>query len=128
VTGEAVGVVGFCMGGMLTWVIAALQGDRVAAGVPFYGAPLDPNAAPDWNGLTAPLLVHAAANDDFFPPDAINDLAAQLREQGKDVTVEVYPGTGHAFANEHDPLKTYDAEAANLAWSRTLTFLRSHLG
>ena len=128
VTGDKVGVVGFCMGGMLTFVIAAIQGDKIGAAVPFYGAPLDPSSAPDWNGLTAPVLAHAAENDSFFPPQAIEDLAAKLRDMGKDVTVEVYPGTGHAFANEHDPLNTYNAEAADLAWSRTLSFLRSNLG
>ena len=128
VTGDKVGVTGFCMGGMLTWVIAAIQGDKVGAGVPFYGAPLDPSAAPDWSGLTAPLLVHAAENDSFFPPDKISALAEELKGQGKDITVEVYPGTGHAFANEEDALGTYDKEAAELAWSRTLAFLRSHLG
>src|SRR5438093_7027318 len=40
VTGSAVGVIGFCMGGALTLMIAALQGDKVKAAVPFYGAPL----------------------------------------------------------------------------------------
>lgn len=128
VVGDTVGVVGFCMGGMLTFVVAAMQGDKIGAAVPFYGAPLDPSAAPDWNGLTAPVLVHVAENDGFFPPQAIEDLAGKLRDMGKDVTVEVYPGTGHAFANEHDAMHTYDPEAANLAWSRTLAFLRSHLG
>lgn len=128
VAGDKVGVVGFCMGGMLTFVIAAIQGDKIGAAVAFYGAPLDPSSAPDWSGLSAPVLAHAAEKDSFFPPQAIEDLAATLRDMGKDVTVEVYPGTGHAFANEHDPLKTYDAEAADLAWSRTLAFLRSNLG
>ncbi|HEX4978980.1 MAG TPA: dienelactone hydrolase family protein [Acidimicrobiales bacterium] len=127
-TGKAVGVVGFCMGGMLTWVIAALQGDKVAAGVSYYGAPLDPSSAPDWNGLTAPILAHVAENDSFFAPPAIEGLADTLRGMGKDVTVEVYPGTGHAFANEEDAMHTYDAKAADLAWGRTLDFLRSHLG
>src|SRR5690242_6291328 len=52
VDGDAVGVIGFCMGGMLTLVLAAQQGNRVKAAVPFYGAPLGDNA-PDWSGLTA---------------------------------------------------------------------------
>ena len=70
VTGEAVGVVGFCMGGMLALMIAALEGDRVAAAAPFYGAPLGEDG-PDWSSLTAKVEGHFAAVDDFFPPAAL---------------------------------------------------------
>jgi carboxymethylenebutenolidase len=125
-TGPKVGVVGFCMGGMLTLVLAAQQGDKIGAAVPFYGAPLGDNA-PDWSGLTAPVQAHAAENDDFFPPAAIEALGEELRAMGKDVTVYVYPGTGHAFGNETNALGTHDAEATALSWSRTLEFLKSKL-
>src|SRR3954471_3148124 len=54
-----IGVVGFCMGGMLTLLIAAQQGDAIGAAAPFYGAPLGDNA-PDWSGLTAPVRGHFA--------------------------------------------------------------------
>ena len=109
VTGDAVGVIGFCMGGMLTLVIAAQQGDKVAAAAPFYGAPLG-DSAPDWSGLTATVLGHFAENDDFFPADAIRDLEQELRGLGKDVVFEVVPETGHAFANEENALGTYHEE------------------
>jgi carboxymethylenebutenolidase len=127
VRGHSVGVVGFCMGGMLALVLAAKAGDKVGAAVPYYGAPLGDDA-PDWSGLTAPVLVHAAANDDFFSPDAIQALADELNDIGKDVTVHVYPATGHAFANEENALGTYDEDAARQAWVRTLEFLRAKLG
>ena len=117
-----VGVVGFCMGGMLTLMVSALESSRVAVAAPFYGAPLD-DGAPDWNGLTAKVEGHFAAHDDFFPPEAINGLESQLQELGKDVNFHIYEGTGHAFANEENALGTYDAEAANTAWERTLNLL-----
>lgn len=123
-TGDAVGVVGFCMGGMLTLVLAAQLGDKIAVACPFYGAPLGDNA-PDWSNLTAKVRGHFAGNDDFFPPDAIRALEAELRGMGKDVEFTIYEGTGHAFANEENALGTYDPEAAELAWSRTLEALRS---
>jgi carboxymethylenebutenolidase len=126
VQGDAVGVVGFCMGGLLSMVIAAQQGDRVGAAVAYYGAPLG-DGATDWSSLTAPILCHAAENDDFFSPTAIEELAESLRSQGKDVTVHVYPGTGHAFANDENSIGTYDPDAAALAWERTLAFLREKL-
>ena len=62
-TGEAVGVVGFCMGGMLAFLIAAHEGGRVAAVAPFYGAPLG-EGGPDWSGLTARVQGHFAETDD----------------------------------------------------------------
>ncbi|HVM54736.1 MAG TPA: dienelactone hydrolase family protein [Acidimicrobiales bacterium] len=127
VAGSSVGAIGFCMGGMMALLVAAQQGDRVGAAVPFYGAPLG-DGGPDWSGLTAPVLGHFAENDDFFPPDAVNALAEQLRGMGKDVTIHVYPGTGHAFANETDALGTFDETAARTAWERSIAFLRDQLG
>ena len=125
-TGEAVGVTGFCMGGMLALLIAAREGDRVAAATPFYGAPLG-DGAPDWSGLTAAVEGHLAENDDFFPPEAINALGVELREAGRNVVFHVYEGTGHGFANEENPLGTWDEAAAATAWARTLAFLGAHL-
>lgn len=124
--GSAVGVIGFCMGGMLTLLIAAREGDRVGAAVPFYGAPLG-ESAPDWGKLSAKVEGHFAETDGFFPPDAIKSLEEELRGLGKDVTFHVYPGTGHAFANEEDPLDTYDESNAKVAWDRALAHLRANL-
>jgi carboxymethylenebutenolidase len=125
-TGAAVGVVGFCMGGMLTLLIAAIEGDRVAAAAPFYGAPLG-DGGPDWSGLTAKVEGHFAAVDDFFPPDAVATLGEELRGMGKDVEFHVYEGTGHAFANWENPGGTHDEAAAATAWARTLDLLRTCL-
>jgi carboxymethylenebutenolidase len=127
VSGDAVGVVGFCMGGMLTLVIAAQEGDRIGAAVPYYGAPLG-DSAPDWSGLSAPVLGHFAENDDFFPLTAVQELEATLKGMGKDVTFEVYPGLGHAFGNEENPIGTHDEPATRRAWDRTVEFLRANLG
>ncbi len=121
---SAVGVTGFCMGGMLTLLIAALEGDRVAVAAPFYGAPLG-DGAPDWSGLTATVEGHFAASDDFFPPDAVTALGEELRAAGKNVTFHVYDGTGHAFTNEENPLGTYDAAATEVAWTRTVALLKT---
>ena len=126
VEGHRVGVIGFCMGGMLTLMISALQGDRIAAAVPFYGAPLG-DMAPDWSGLTASVQGHFAEKDDFFGPEAIKALEAQLKGLGKDVDFIVYPGTGHAFANEENPLGTHDVGAAKTAWDSGVAFLKSKL-
>jgi carboxymethylenebutenolidase len=127
VKGEAVGVMGFCMGGMLTLVVAAQHGDRIGAAAPYYGAPLG-ESAPDWSGLTAPVLGHFAEQDDFFPADAVLELHGELHAMGKDVVFEFLPGLGHAFCNEMNPLGTYNSEATEKTWAHTMEFLRANLG
>jgi carboxymethylenebutenolidase len=114
VTGDKVGVVGFCMGGMLTLVVTAQQGDKIGAAAPYYGAPLG-DSEPDWSGLTAKVRGHFAESDDFFPPDAIADLEARLKAMGKDVEFRNHPGTGH------------DEAATAAAWAETVAFLHETL-
>lgn len=127
VTGNGIGVVGFCMGGMLAFIIAANRPDAVKAIVPFYGFPQGP-MEPDWSKMTASVRGHMAAKDDFFPPDAARALEATLRGMGKDVTITVHPGTGHAFMASHNALGTHDAEAAKTIWPEMVAFLRDKLG
>ncbi len=125
-TSETVGIVGYCMGGMLSLVMAAKEGDRVGAVAPFYGAPLG-DGGPDWTNLSAKVVGHFAETDDFFPPDAVKALEEQLQAAGKDVTFTVYPGTGHAFTNDDDPLGTYDAELACSTWGEMLALFEAEL-
>lgn len=126
VSGDSVGVIGFCMGGMLTLVVAAQHGDRIGAAAPYYGAPLG-DSAPDWSGLTAPVLGHFAEKDEFFPTDAVLELGRTLEGMGKDVTFEVFAGLGHGFCNEENPLGTHEAGAAQQSWTHTMEFFRAHL-
>ncbi len=123
---STVGVVGFCMGGLLTLRIAALEGGRVSAAAPFYGAPLGDDTL-DWSNLAAAVEGHFAETDNFFPPDACAALASDLRGMGKDVTFHVYPGTAHGFGNWHDPLGAYDEQAWQTAWGRAVAFLRARV-
>lgn len=127
VTGSGLGVVGFCMGGMLSFLIACHRPDRVKAVVPFYGFPRG-GSEPDWSKLSASVQGHMAERDDYFPPDAARALEARLRAMGKDVTLTVHPGTGHAFMAPHNALGTYDEKAYNAIWPQVLAFLREKLG
>jgi carboxymethylenebutenolidase len=127
VQGDQIGVVGYCMGGMLSLRIAALAGDKVAAVAPYYGAPLG-DGAPDWSGLTAVVRGHFAGDDDFFPADAVRALEAELKAMGKDVTFEIHPGKGHAFMNDANTFGTYDAALEAKLWSETVDFLHAQLG
>lgn len=127
VTGDGVGVVGFCMGGMLSFLIAANRGDAVKAVVPFYGFPSG-DGEPDWSGLTAVVRGHMAENDDFFGPDAARALEAKLQGLGKDVTLTVHAGTGHAFMGPHNALGTRDEALAEQLWPEVTAFLHEQLG
>ena len=126
VTSDSVGVVGFCMGGGLALVLACQEGDRVGACVPFYGVIPWANAQPDWSKLTAPVQGHFAENDGMFGPEAVAKLQTTLDDLGKSAELIVYEGVDHAFFNDTRP-EVYNAEAADLAWHRTLGFFRAHL-
>lgn len=127
VTSEGIGVVGFCMGGMLAFIIAVERPDKVKAVVPFYGFPHG-DAEPDWSRLEAPVSGHMAEHDDFFPPAAARDLEARLHAMGKDVTLTIHPGTGHAFMAPHNALGTLNSELSAKIWPEAMSFLREKLG
>jgi len=126
VTSTGIGVVGFCMGGMLSFIIAANRPDKVKAVVPFYGFPQGATE-PDWSKLTAAVSGHMAENDSFFAPDAARALETKLRGIGKDVTLTVHPGTGHAFMAPHNALGTYNATVAAQVWPQAVSFLKERV-
>ena len=126
VTGTKVGAVGFCMGGGFVLVLAAQQGDKIGAAVPFYGVLGEDY--PSFAGLTAPLLGHFGEEDEMAPPEAVEELADRIEdESGVRPDFREYP-SGHAFFNEENHLGTYDPEMALKAWSATRDFLRANLG
>ncbi|HMD56633.1 MAG TPA: dienelactone hydrolase family protein [Solirubrobacteraceae bacterium] len=124
VQGDGVGSVGFCLGGGLS-VWAAATCPAVKAVVTYYY--VMPHGKPDFSAVHAPVLGHFGTNDDFIPLEDAQKLEAELREAGVDVTFHYYEGAGHAFANDHDRLGTYDADLAETAWQRTVSFLRAAL-
>ena len=126
VSTSGVGVVGYCMGGGLALVLASQRPDAVQAVAPYYGLIPWPDAHPDWSAITATVRGHYAANDEFFNPTAVAQLQETLVGLGKDAVLTVHPNTDHAFFNDTRP-EVYAPEAAALAWSRTLEFLRAHL-
>lgn len=82
---------------------------------------------PDLSGIRAKVLGHFAANDDSASPEKARELGQIIRDTaGAEVDIRIYPGTDHAFFNDDRP-EVYDPEASQLAWSRTLEFLRANL-
>jgi len=126
VTSTKVGAVGFCMGGGFVLMLAAQQGDRIAAAVPFYG--VGQGVPDEYSGVRAAVQGHYGENDDFYPAAEARKQEEQIRrESGAEVEFFYYPA-GHAFHNDENLLGTFDPEAAQLAWQRTVDFLHEKLG
>lgn len=121
-----VGVVGYCMGGALTLMLACSRPDAVAAAAPYYGVIGWPSVQPDWSAMTAKVVGEYAEEDDFASPDKVWGLEADLRALGKDVAMHVHPGTHHAFFNDTRP-DVYDAGASATAFQRTLDLFAAQL-
>ena len=115
-----VGIVGFCYGGGVSNA-AAVAIPELKAAVPFYGRQPDPADVPNIN---APILLHYAELD-----TRINEgwpaYEEALKANGKTYEAHIYPGVNHGFHNDSTP--RYDAEAAELAWGRTIDWFRKHL-
>lgn len=119
-----VAVMGFCLGGALTFAAAASDHDFSAA-VPFYGIP--PEAAKaDISRISAPVLAHFATRDAWATADGARAIQQQIKDGGGSMELHVYEAE-HAFMNEHRP-DVHNPEAAKLAWERTIAFLHKHLG
>ena len=123
---DAVGVVGFCMGGGLALVVATQRPDAVKAAAPFYGVIPWPTAQPDWSKLDAKVQGHYAELDGFFTPDMVKDLEATLQGLGKDVELLVYEDADHAFFNDTRP-EVHKPEQSQQAWDRTIALFRAEL-
>lgn len=120
--GGKVGAVGFCWGGAYVNRLAVAAGDKLGAGVVFYGPAPDPSEAPK---VQAPLLIHLASLDNRVNQTSFPWVTA-LRHAGKPVTFYLYEGVNHAFHNDTSA-ERYNKAAAELAWSRTLRFFRGSL-
>lgn len=121
--GGKVGAVGFCWGGGFVNSLAVAAGDKLAAGVPYYGPAPDLSEA---SKVQAPMLIHDAGLDDRVNRTSFPWVEA-LRAAKKPVNFYLYDGVNHAFNNDTSA-ERYNKAAADLAWERTLAFFRKYLG
>jgi carboxymethylenebutenolidase len=116
-----IGAVGFCYGGGMVGFLATRLGKSLAAGVAFYGSAPDLEDVPK---IAAPLMIQSAEQDDRINA-SWPDFEKALKAAKIGYERFLYPGTQHGFNNDTTP--RFDAEAARLAWERTLGFFNTHL-
>jgi carboxymethylenebutenolidase len=116
-----VGAVGFCWGGGTVNNLAVASPDLRAA-VPYYGRPPNPEAVA---AIEASIMAHYAGLDERTNA-GIPAFEEALKAAGKDYQIFVYEGANHAFNNDTAAAR-YDQDAAELAWSRTVEFLKEAL-
>ena len=117
-----VAVLGFCMGGALTFA-AATALDGLTAVVPFYGLPQLSNEAVA--KVKVPIQAHFATKDDWAKVSLAEGIKDAVRAAGGSMDLFVYDAV-HAFARSTDP-SVYDETNAEAAWGRAIEFLARHL-
>lgn len=115
------GATGFCWGGSTTNFLAVTLGPELQAGVPFYGGG---PASEDVGRIRAAMMIQYAEDDPRVNATR-EDYETALKANGVNYQMHTYPGTLHGFHNNSTP--RYNAEAANLAWERTVAFFNEHL-
>jgi len=116
-----VSVVSFSLGAYYALDLAASDPERINTVVLFYGSgPVDHSTS------RARYLGHFAENDPYESKENVEDLEESLKKAGRPVSFHIYENTGHWFF-EPDRLDAYDESAAELAWKRTLEFLKASL-
>lgn len=115
-----IGAIGFSMGAAWALIVASAVPDQVGATVLFYG-----NEDVDVTKITAKVMGHFSDNDEWEPNEWVDKKFGEMKAAGVDATRHTYPGVAHWFMESDRP--EYDPAAAQLAWERTIEFLKNNL-
>ena len=119
---KKLGLMGFCVGGFMTYYVASRYPD-LGAVVAFYGAGYDPTPE-EVAKVNAPVLAFYGSRDQSVPMEQVRKIERMYKEAGKDFTVKVYDA-GHAFINPDHGMG--NEKAAAEAWPLAVNFLKQHL-
>jgi carboxymethylenebutenolidase len=130
VDGARLGIVGFCMGGRIVYLMSAASRE-LKAGVMFYGSgtmvPFGEGPSPfdRTREISCPIQGHFGADDQNPSPEDMRRLGAELSRWGKAHEFHAYAGAAHAFANTGSA--NYRPHAAALAWPKAMEFFSRQL-
>lgn len=114
---EGFSLIGFSMGAAWSLVLASEYPEEIRKVVLFYGS-----EGAEFSKIQAEIIGHYSDVDEWEPLDDIRVMESNMRTGGLNPTFHIYPNKSHWFFEEDRP--EYDTEAAELAWTRTLEFLR----
>ena len=130
---DAVGTIGFCMGGRYSFLISAMFADRIQGAVCFYGGGIAP--APDPSGrasllplvskIKAPIMFIYSAEDEYINGAEHARIAQAMTDARKRFILSVTPNTQHGFMNE--ARSTYNESAASEAWDMAFGFFKRYV-
>ena len=121
---KKVGVIGFCMGGMLALMTGTVASEVIGGVVDCYGIP--PQKKPDYSKMKGIPVLGVFAGKDEWVLNALPSLEADLKAAGVPFEKVVYPDADHAFLNEQRA-EVHRPDDAKDAWPKIMSFLKKHL-
>jgi carboxymethylenebutenolidase len=124
----SLGVIGFCMGGRLTYLAAAHHNKDIKCAVPYYGGGIsmgNPSPLSRTGEIKGPMYLFFGAKDQMIPIDQVNQIKAELTAKKVPFQMEVYPDAGHGFFC--DERGSYHEPSATDAWEKTKAFFAQNL-
>ena len=124
----SLGVIGFCMGGRLTYLTAAHHAKDIKCAVPYYGGGIPmgtPSPLSRTGEIKSPMYLFFGAKDQLIPLDQVNQIKTELTSKKVVFQMEIYPDAGHGFFC--DERGSYHEKSAQDAWAKTKSFFAQHL-
>jgi carboxymethylenebutenolidase len=110
-------LIGFSMGAAWSLVLASEHPEDIGRVVLFYGV-----EGIDFNKIKAEVMGHYSDSDEWEPIEGIRAMETDMRSAGLNPTIHIYPNLSHWFFEDDRP--EFDPQAAEVAWKRTIEFLR----
>ena len=129
VLGDKIGIVGFCVGGRITYLSASAC-PGLSAAVAFYAGLLlepfgeGPSPFDRTSNVGCPVMGNFGAEDRNPTVEVVGQLEQELKKHGKSYDFKIFPGAGHGFMADRD---SYHEASAKDAWTRTLAWFEKHL-